>query len=574
MITNIEFNGAVNPSEIKIQADGPFSAEPGALGSDNSLAIDLKGAAISAANSRPIDTSSFDSKVTQITSFAVPGKSDTVRVVLQLREPGTVDLAPSGSGLVIRVPRATAAINPVAPAQAVQPVAERLTEFMGNRDLQKFTGKPISLSVRDADVTDVFKLIGEASGFNVVIGGDVTGKITLSLTEVPWDQALDLILHTMQLGAERNNNILRISSLKSFTEEKKQELAAQSMSALSTPKITKIFPISYATLKDLAAALTKFSSSSAGGSSGGAANDDPSIVQVDDRTNSIIVHDIPKNVERMGKLISILDTQTPQVLIEAKIIEADENFANKIGGSLGFGDTSSSNSGFVSLANANPTDALIGPTGVFPNGAAIVPGSLPAGTSQAGFSPTLSFISSTFRLNALLSLGESESQSKTLGAPKMVVLSKQKASILETTPVLVPGTTIVPGVGQVATASIQQANLGLTVTPTVTNDASVLMDLDVSKDIATASAGQSSTNAVAKRNLKTQVLVESGTTLVIGGIYTEDTLKGSTGFPILRDIPILGFLFGSKSSTSQHTELFIFITPRILNSKATFVGGG
>jgi type IV pilus assembly protein PilQ len=188
-----------------------------------------------------------------------------------------------------------------------------------------------------------------------------------------------------------------------------------------------------------------------------------------------------------------------------------------------------------------------------------------------GISPQVSFIPGVSRINALLSWGESESQVKIVSSPKTVVLNKQKASIIEGTPVLVPGTTTVAGVGTVPTATVQSANVSLSVKPTVTNDGSVLLDLTVTKDVPISLPGGN--YGIGNRNITTQVLVESGTTLVIGGIYTMQTNHASSGFPFLRKIPILGALFGSDAESTDRSELFIFVTPRIINSKEAGMTG-
>jgi type IV pilus assembly protein PilQ len=275
----------------------------------------------------------------------------------------------------------------------------------------------------------------------------------------------------------------------------------------------------------------------------------------------------------MKKLVEILDTQTPQVMIEAKVIEATEGFSKSLTGSLGVGNPGT-NSYLASFAGGNPVDSLIGSPGVFANGTAVSSQSSPAGgtpNGTFGISPQISFIPGVSRLNALLSWGESESQLKIVSSPKTVVLNKQKATIVEGTPVLVPGSTTVAGVGTVATTTVQSANVSLSVKPTVTNDASVLLDLTVTKDIPVSLPGGN--QGIGNRNINTLVLVESGTTLVIGGIYTMQSNKSSSGFPILRKIPILGALFGSDSENTDRSELFIFVTPRILNPKEAGLSG-
>jgi type IV pilus assembly protein PilQ len=433
--------------------------------------------------------------------------------------------------------------------------------------------------VRDADVTDVFRLIAESSGFNIVLGEDVKGKITMSVEGVPWDQALDVILHTQKLGAERNNNILRIVSLANLTSEKQAELSAKVASEASAPRVTRVFPISYAKLGDLVTVLTKFSSSTSGTSAvagasaaGGAAT---TVVQADERTNSIIVRDIPENIERVKKLIEILDTQTPQVLIESKIVEATESFSNSIGGQLGFGNSNSNTQFFSSFAGGDPIDPLFAngtSAPVFGSGAAASgAGSSSSGSSGGstpggsfGVSPQLAFLPSSIRLNALLNLSESQSDIKIISAPRTVVLDKESASIVQSTPVQVPALTSTQN-GPVSTSTIAQANLSLNVIPTITNEGSVIMQLNVSNDVPFPLAGGS--QAVANRNITTRVLVESGSTLVMGGIYTINRSINSAGFPFLRNIPIIGALFGSETKQDQRTELFFFITPRILNLK-------
>jgi type IV pilus assembly protein PilQ len=447
-----------------------------------------------------------------------------------------------------------------------------LDQYMANRSIAKFTGRPITLQLRNVEALDVFRLISEASGFNIVLSDEVKGTVTLSLVDVPWDQALDVVLHTLHLGAERNNNILRITTLTSLTQEKQEQLSAQRASEATAPKVTKVFPVSYASLTDLTSTLQKFLSGSAtpdlirGSSS-------PPVIQPDPRTNSLIVRDLPENIERIRKLIEVLDTQTPQVLVEAKIVEATEGFSKSIGGNLGIGGSTSAgvNQFGTSFSGGNPTEPLIGTPGIFSDGTSFSGKSAGGATLGGSLSPaTLRFLPGVKRLNAILNMAESDNQLKILSSPRTVVINKQAANITQGTPVLVPGTTFVAGVGSVPTTSVVSANLGLDVTPTVTNDGGVLMDVKVTRDIPFSLNNGS---AVANRSIKTQVLVDSGSTLVIGGIYTMSTTHSSSGFPFLRKIPILGAFFGSETEGTDRSELFIFITPRILNSKEAGLTG-
>lgn len=572
-VTKVEFVGTQDPNQILIRGDGPLAFSQSENPQDKQIIIELKDAKLADPSvAQKLDTSSFNSQVTQVSPYQVEGK-DAVRVVIQLRD--RVAASAKAEGNLIRVSLPSAGADKIASASSApvtegesggtdatgvpkQQAPDRLDEFFEARQTRRFNGRPITLQVRDADLSDVFRLIGEASGFNIILSDEVRGKITLSLVDVPWDLALDTILHTQRLGGERNNNVLRIATLQSLTLEKQEQLQAKRAAEANAPRVTRLFPISYAKLDELQGILTKFAASE------GSASASTSI-QVDNRTNSIIVRDTADNIEKMRKLIELLDTQTPQVVIEAKIIEATEGFSKSIGGSLGVGRigdlaNASRNQVIASFSGGNPVDGLVGDPGVFSTGSAIVDS-----TSKSGaLGVSLGLLPGVQRLNALLNLGESENQVKVISSPKTVVLNKEEANLTQGTPVLVRTTSTTVN-GPISTEQVQSAMLGLRVKPTVANDGSVLLNIDVSRDTPYNLGGNNS--AVATRNMKTMVVVESGSTLVIGGIYTMSTSFTASGFPILRKLPIIGALFGSESENTDRSELFIFITPRILNEK-------
>ena len=288
-------------------------------------------------------------------------------------------------------------------------------------------------------------------------------------------------------------------------------------------------------------------------------------MEVDIRTNSIIVQDIRDNIERMRKLINILDTQTPQVMVEAKVVEATEGYSFDIGGSFASGASDASPPFATAFQGGNPLDQLVGTVNT---GTDFASSSKNAGIMAV--SPTFSFLSGNVTLNALLKLGEAENKVKVVSSPKTVVLNKQTADIVQSTPVLIKKK-VQTDQGIFDTEDIEQAKISLKVTPTITNDEGVLMILDISRDIPVPLSSESS--AVANRNIKTNVLVDSGSTLVIGGVYTMDRTTTDTGFPVLKDIPILGHFFGSKSNKTERSELFIFVTPTVLNLKRAGLTG-
>ncbi len=578
-VTSIDFKQQTDASEIRITSDGPIQVEKTENSQDKQIVLELRGATLSKGATRKLDTSSFKSKVSLISPYMVAGQGDS-RIVVQLRDRSDSQLIQDGNQIILKIsdtigstaaapgdadqseleaveasagvaPGSAAAAEPAPPTDVAMSAPSGSTDplqvFDESKRTRRYIGKPITLQVRDMDLVDVFQLIGEASGFNVIVGDEVKGKITMSLAETPWDQVLDLILQTKQLGAERRNNVLRITTLSNLTSEKGAELAAKRASEATAPRVTRIFPVSYAKLGDLVGTFQKFASVNNTATDGGLST----IVQADERTNSIIVRDTVENLDRLKKLIELLDTQTPQVLIEAKVVEANSQFANKIGGSFGTatrGSTTGTNSNF---AGATFNDGVASQLGV-----SNITGSL--GGMKAGLS--FGFIPGVERVNALLAIEESESNAKQISSPRVVVLNKETASISAGTPATIK-TVVVNNAGSNSADQTVQAQTSLNVTPTVTNDSSVLLQLNVSRDIVNGD-GQP-----APRNISTKVVVESGLTLVIGGLYTEQSSQIETGVPYLRKIPILGHLFGSKADQNSRTELFIFITPKILNEK-------
>ena len=601
-VTSIDFQNGANASVIVIKSNSPLAYENKENPDDKQIVLDLKDAQLGPSAKRNLDTSSFNSKVSLISPYKIEGEGSNARVVIQLRDMASASVTQSGNLLKISIPNdgsgntggtvqasnapsadaasagagattdsgAAGGTNEVgstttdvaagaevsaASAKGANVHKDKLSEFIENRETRQFSGRPISLQMRDADLGDVFRIIGEASGFNIVLGDGVTGKITVSMTEVPWDQALDVILHTKHLGAERNNNLLRIVTLADLTTEKQQELAAKNAADASAQRITRIFPVNYASLDAIVPFFQKYTGSIAASAGGTASTTTSSqnFVAADTRTSSLIIRDTSENIDRMKKVLEILDVQSPQVLIEGKVVEASDKFLNAIGGNIGL------------AVGANP-EAYAS----FAGGDALSASTLNVGTAsgttngaQFGWAPSFGFLSGTYRLNAILNLTETQDISKVVASPRSVVLNKESTTITQSEPTLVASTTPGPQ-GPITVVTPQDANLQLKVTPTVTNEGSVLLDIELSRDVPVPVSGG---NAVGHRNIKTKVLVDSGNTLVIGGIYSDILQTSESGIPLLRKIPIVGALFGSEKKTVQRAELFFFVTPRILNPK-------
>lgn len=565
-VDSIEFLNAATTSEILIRSDAPLEYDLQSSAEDKQLVLNLKNGTLGERAQRKLDTTSFESPVSLVSPFGPEAGAEGSKVVVQLKSFVQPEVKVEDKLLRIIIPKAgststAASEGPSASAPALEsPGIKNLETFMETQQSKRFSGRPVTIQVRDAELNDVLRLIAEASGFNIIQGEGVGGRVTLSLVDVPWDQALDVILTSRRLGAERKNNILRVTTLANLTAEKDEILRAKLAIERSAPRVTRVFPISFAEITSLQTVLNAFSVNNAAlmGSAGGvglpagATGTATASIQLDARTNSLIVQDTAENLEKIRKLIELLDTQTPQVLIEAKVVEASEEFTRGIAGSLGFSRINAESRGIGGSFNSGAST-----TGL--TGAALGAATNAATGGSFGYSPSIAFLPNLDRLNLLISMQESEDNAKVVSSPKIVVLNKKSAKIVKSQPTSINQTTTSGGVTTTAQVVIQ-ANLSLDVIPTVTNAGSVLLNLKISRDTIVNSL-------VAPRNIETEVLVDSGSTLVIGGIYSSDEFKKSNGFPFLRDLPILGWLFGGRSSTSNRSELFIFVTPKVLNEK-------
>ncbi len=588
-ITRIEFFGKNSPNQIVVIGDGPIEFERIDNAADKQVIFEIHNAKLANANAgRRLDTASFNSKVALISPYNVDGKN-AVRIIVQLREATDISTVAEGSRLYVGIDGAADPnVMPIktgstgSKAKTATKSAEdgsstsanhssnvdqmaltrsaevdpagtpegRIDQFLDASSTKRYVGRHITLQVKDGDIVDIFKLIGETSGFNLVIGTDVVGKVNLSLVDVPWDLALDTILTTNKLGAERTGNVLRIAQLTTLTSEKTAQQQARLAAENSAPRVTRIFPLSYATGPSLMPVLTRFGAGNAGVSGGGAARD---TIIVDDRTNSLIIQDTADNLERMAKIIKLLDRQTPQVQIEAKIVDASEEFSKAMNGAFG--------------ATADPSWGGLGSSFLQGLSNPGLPGNVgnasAAGANALGMKLKIGALAG-LRLSAILSLAESESRTRVVSSPRTVVLNKKQATIVQGVPVLVP-VTIQTQNGTAPSTEVRSANLSLGVTPTVTNDGNIVMELsianDTPKDLGNGNTG------IANRNMTTQVVAESGSTIAIGGVYTANETSSEAGIPGLRKLPIIGALFGNESKKMTRSELFIFITPRVLNEE-------
>ncbi|MGE0641115.1 MAG: type IV pilus secretin PilQ [Thermoanaerobaculia bacterium] len=406
-----------------------------------------------------------------------------------------------------------------------------------------YVGDPISLSLKDADIKDVLRSFAKISGLNVVLQPGVRGTVTVELESVPWDQALDQILKINNLGYELDGNIMRIAPRNVLEAEAKQQQALAQAQALSIPLRTVIKRLSYSTAQEVSRIL------STGGGRGGGILSQRGSVTVDGRTNTLIIKELPTYIDTVIAVIETLDIPEPQVMIEARIVETTKRFSRTLGIRWGF-------DAVADAAHGNTT-GLVFPNNVSANGGV----NLLSGGDNGLLNLSLGNILDTFNLDIRLQAAEAEGLINILSAPKIATLNNQGASIQSG--LQIPIQTVA---NNTVTVQFVNATLRLDVTPHVTAEGTVLMDVNIQKrepQLAFAVVG--ATNApIATKEAQTRVIVRDGGTTVIGGIYKVSTDQGQDRVPGLANIPVLGHLFKNRRRDDANEELLIFITPRVI----------
>lgn len=407
-------------------------------------------------------------------------------------------------------------------------------------DQPEYYGEPITMTLKDADIKDVLRSFAQFSGLNVVVQPGVEGEVTVQLTDVPWDQALAMILKINGLDYQLEGNIMRIAPVEQFQEEAEARAAIEANRKLAIPLKTVMQRVSYATASDIAGVLAQ--------GRGGILSQRGSVL-VDNRTNTLIIKELPDNINTVLAVIESLDIPEPQVIIEARIIETTKRFSRTLGIQWGF-------QGIASPELGNTT-GLQFPNNVDAQGQV----NLITGGNFGLLDISLGNVLNSFTLDATLQAAENEGLINILSSPKIATLNNSQATIQSG--LQIPIQTVANN-----TVSVQfvNATLRLEVTPHVTAEGTVLMDIDIQKkepQIAFAVPG--ATNApIATRDASTRVIVRDGGTAVIGGIYEVSSDQGEDRVPGLANVPLIGHLFKNKRRTDENEELLIFITPRIV----------
>jgi len=445
-----------------------------------------------------------------------------------------------------------------------------------------FQGEKLSLNFQNIEVRALLQVIADFTNFNVVTSDTVTGTVTLRLKDVPWDQALDIILQSKGLGVRKNGNVLWIAPKDELAAKEQLDLESKKKLADLEPTRTQSFQLNYTKAEEVAKGLTGLALSGGGSTAPGQSNrilSPRGSVIFESRTNQLFVTDVPSKLEEIQTMIAKIDIPVRQVLIEARIVEADDSFGRSLGIKLGGTDLRGLRGGIPGYnvggnnylspgGNMNAIGVQTGQTSgtlAFSDSQFV---NLPANTSAFGGASAATFALSLFGatanrfLNLEISALEAEGKGNVVSSPRVITADQTKARIEQGEEIPYQQATS-SGATSVA---FKKASLRLEVTPQITPEGNVILDLEVNKDSrgALTSAGP----AINTKQVKTQVLVENGGTVVIGGIFTQDEQNEVNKVPLLGDIPFLGLLFQNRVKSTRKTEMLVFITPKIVTDRS------
>ncbi|MBY4597885.1 type IV pilus secretin PilQ [bacterium BD-1] len=548
-VANIDFRRGENGSGRVILRFSGDGAAADMRNEGSRVVVDVANASIPESLRRRLDVTDF---ATPVQSLEPNANAGSTRLVINTSGAFDSMAYQTGNEYVIEVtPKraAPAVVVAGAPGRAAGAVA-------GDAEAKRYAGRPVTFNFQDVPVRTVLQLIAEESGLNVVAADTVQGNVTLRLINVPWDQAMDIVLRAKQLDKRRDGNVIWVAPQKEIADFEKAVADARIANEEREPLVTEYIPINYGNAEEIAALLTENSKNS-GGSSGGSTGamvkgflSPRGSVSYDSRTNTLLLIDIPSKVAEIRNLLATLDRPVDQVLIEARIVVATEVFARELGVIFGVQDRTGT------LANSNETTTDSG-------FAVNLPATTPAGALN------LSILRQDIALELELSALEEEGRGEVVSNPRVITANQREAVIRQGDEVayltIQPATT--PGAVATATVEFKEVLLELKVTPTITQDGRVYLNLAVKKDevselIANPAGGF--IPQIAKREVSTAVLIDNGQTVVVGGVYEFKSRDDLRKVPFLGDLPVLGNLFKNKSKGMEKAELLIFVTPRIL----------
>lgn len=560
----VEFENDNGRSYLVVSLSAPAETT-GPVREANLVRFGIKNATISRALRRTLDTFAFPTVIASVTPYTVAENNRRdVRFAVELKGQTAYALEQDGSVIRLAVDdgayaeaappavdrvavEAPAADTAEAPANRVQPGVENKVAMDPPAEETGYTGQKISLVFDSADIRSILQLIGDVSGLNILASDDVNGSITLRLIDVPWDQALELVLETADLGKIRQGNVLRIMPKERIRAMAQADLQSQKKEIEEAPLESRVFRISYSSVDDMKTVISDLLTERGN-------------IIADARNKQMIVKDVPSVLDEMNALIGQIDQPEKQVMIEARIVEANTNFSRDLGvkWGLGFDNDSDANPG-TGVGSNNLASSNLGLGGAF-----LITPPAQGSVGSAGASLGLSFGTvgvDTLTMDLRLSALESAGKGKIVSTPRVTTLNGEAATISQGTKI--PYTTV----SETGTeTSFESAELKLEVTPEINPDGSVILEINASNSAVGTIVPTGTGNAVSidEKKAETKVLVRDGETTVIGGIFVEDERDADTGVPFLKDVPLLGRLFKSTLKTRDRRELLIFITPRIL----------
>lgn len=455
--------------------------------------------------------------------------------------------------------RLTLSVKPLTTEEKEKRAADRFT----------YTGEKLSLNFQDIDVRSVLQLIADFTNLNLVASDTVQGNITLRLQNVPWDQALDLILKTKGLDKRQIGNVLLVAPADEIAARERQELESQKQIQQLAPLRRDLIQVNYAKAADIAKLFQSVTSADK-------TADERGSISVDERTNSIIAYQTQNRLDELRRIVSQLDIPVRQVMIEARLVEANVDYSKQLGVRWG-GNSSHGNFSVYGKDGATTVDSTTGQV--------YLPGSSTVGnfTSASGVAPTpfvdmgvsgstsgigIGFMAGGQMLDLQLSALQSSGNGEIISQPKVVTSDKETAKILRGTEIPYQEAS---SSGATST-SFKQAALSLEVTPQITPDNRIIMEVKVNKDAPDYQNALNGVPPISKNEVNAKVLVSDGETIVLGGVFSNTQTKSTTKVPMLGDIPYVGRLFRRDSVTDSKVELLIFLTPRIMNNQAIAVG--
>ena len=547
--TNIDFRkDSKNAGIVELAALG-FSGQPDIRQQRDRVIITLKNNTLTTAQQRSLDVADFKTPVQNVTLKRI--NNDTQLIIKMTGNWEFINKSASAGRFTFQI----------------LPKKQNIESNGLNNAPKVFKGRKISLDFQDVEVRTILQILAKESGTNIVASDTVNGKMTLSLKDVPWDQALDLVMQARNLDMRQQGNIINIAPRDELLAKDKAFLQAEKEIAELGSLYSQNFQLKYKNVEEFRKILrldeidTNNSRNTLLSNRGSAL--------IDPATNTLIVTDTRSVIEKFRKLIDELDVPAQQVMIEARIVEATDGFARDLGVKFGYGGTErqtawgfNSGSGGISAVNNGGTGGNIGTS----SGRWSVNTNINLPVAAAANSIALVRALSSGALNLELSASEQLSKTKTLANPRVLTQNRQEAKIESGTEIPYQDTST-SGNNTTTTTTFKKAVLGLVVTPNITPDGQIIMNVKINKDTPIdCRVKNEATKCIQTKNLDTQAMVENGGTLIVGGIYEEENGNTLTKIPLLGDIPVIGNLFKTRQNSQSRRELLIFITPRIMDT--------